>query len=237
MSRVETQLCIRAKYFVTQRTLQRDMIKMNERIDLVKLEQATFRIANQDGLTEIWMGLMILAIALLMIQTAFVATVAFLILFRAALNERVKERFTYPRIGRVKLRDEDEMPSGYGWLVVVVMMIPALASVVFSTRIENDLLFLIARWAPLLIGVGLIQPTAYLVERSGMRSYYVIGAATTFLGALFVLLEFPTPIDRMVIFLAVVGGLFLLAGLTGLVRFVRKYPILDLEEVGNEQGR
>lgn len=211
------------------------MIMMNEKIDLIKLEQATFRIANQDGLTEIWMGLMIMAIALVMIQTAFVGTVAILIIFQAAFNERIKERFTYPRIGKVKLLGEDEMPSGYGWLVVIALMIPAIASVFFSTRIENDLLFLIAQWAPVLVGLGLIQPAAYLAERSDLKRYYGIGAVSAIIGVAFTLLDFPTPVYRMILYLALVGALFLLSGITSLARFVKKYPILDVEEVSDEQ--
>ncbi|MFW9980745.1 MAG: hypothetical protein ACFFE3_02375, partial [Candidatus Thorarchaeota archaeon] len=91
---------------------------MNETIDLVKLEQSTFRIANQDGLTELWMGMMIMAISLVLTQTAFVSTVAFLIIFQAVFTEKIKEKYTYPRIGKVKLRDEAKMPSGYGWILV-----------------------------------------------------------------------------------------------------------------------
>ncbi|MFW9809011.1 MAG: hypothetical protein ACFFE6_06490 [Candidatus Thorarchaeota archaeon] len=210
---------------------------MNEDIDLVKLEQATFRIANQDGLTEMWMGLMIAAIALVLIQTAFVGTVAILIIFQAVLTEKVKERFTYPRIGKVKLRGEAEMPTGYGWIFAIVIMIPAIASVAFSTRIENDLLFLLAQWAPVLIGIGLIQPTLYLVEKSNLKRYYGIGAFATIAGLAFTLLDFPTPVYRMTLYLAFVGAIFFLAGLTSLVRFVKKYPILDLEDVSDEQDQ
>ncbi|MHA2141793.1 MAG: hypothetical protein ACXADC_07010 [Candidatus Thorarchaeota archaeon] len=208
---------------------------MNEEIDLVKLEQATFRTANQDGLTEIWMGLMIMAIALILIQTAFVATVGFLIIFQAAFNDRVKERFTYPRIGKVKLRGEAELPSGYGWILVVVLMIPALTAVIFSSRMENELVFLIARWAPLLVGIGLIQPAAYLVERSDLKSYYGLGAVAAVLGALFVVIEVTTPVDRMVGYMAIVGALFFLAGLNNLARFVKKYPILAVGDRDYEQ--
>ncbi|MFX1370075.1 MAG: hypothetical protein ACFFAY_15890 [Promethearchaeota archaeon] len=208
---------------------------MNEDLELKRLEQATFRVANQDGLTEFWMGLMILAIALVLIGTYFVPTVAFLILFQAAFNERIKERFTYPRIGRVKLRGEDEMPTGYGWILVVVTMIPAIAAVVFSQRVENDLLFLIANSAPLLVGIGLTWPAVYLAEKSGLKSYYSIGAIAVILGVLFVFLEFPTPVYRMVLFMALVGVVFVLTGIASLTRFVRKYPVLELEEVSDER--
>ncbi|MFW9907486.1 MAG: hypothetical protein ACFFEF_02835 [Candidatus Thorarchaeota archaeon] len=209
---------------------------MNEEIDLVRLEQATFRTANQDGLTELWMGLMILAIALVLVQAAFAATVAFLILYQAVLNEKIKEKYTYPRIGKVKLRNEKEMPSGYGWLIVVALMIPALAAVVFSQRIENDLLLLIANLAPVLVGIGLVPPAAYLVERSGLRSYYGIGAIAVILSGILVLVEFSTPAYRMVSYLALVGALFVLTGILSLFRFVRKYPILEVEEMSDEPG-
>lgn len=208
---------------------------MNEDIDLVKLEKATFRTANQDGLTELWMGLMILAIALLLIHTVFVGIVAILIIFQAMFNEKIKEKFTYPRIGKVKLLGEAEMPSGYGWILVAVTMILAFASVMFSARYENELVLLIARWAPALAGIGLIQPSAYLVSKSGLNRYYGIGIVSSILGVVFTLLEFPTAVSRMTVYMAIVGGLFILAGIASLARFVRKYPVLDLEEVSDEQ--
>ncbi len=210
---------------------------MNETIDLVKLEQSTFRIANQDGLTELWMGLMIMAIVLVLTQTAFVGTVAILIIFQAVFTEKIKEKYTYPRIGKVKLRDEAKMPSGYGWILVIAIMIPALTSVVFSTRIENDIIFLIAGWAPLLIGIGLIQPASYLVQKSGLSRYYWIGLVSVLLGLVFVLSEFPTPVYRMILYLALNGALFIIIGIASLLRFMRKYPLLELEEVIDEQAQ
>jgi len=211
------------------------MIFMNEEIDLVKLEQATFRIANQDGITEFWMGLMITAIAFLMIETISVVIIAILVVFQAVYIEKIKAKFTYPRIGKVKLRGENEMPSGYGWVLTIFIILPAIASVIFVSRYENDILLLIARWAPLLFGIGLMQPAAYFVERSGLNRYYGIGVVSILLGLVFSLLDFITPVDRMALYMILVGILFILAGLTNLIRFVRKYPILDLEEVSDEQ--
>ncbi len=210
---------------------------MNEEIDLVKLEQATFRTANQDGLTEFWMGLMISALAILLVETISVVIIALLIVFQAVYIEKMKARFTYPRIGKVKLRGENEMPPGYGWVLAIFIMLPAIASVMISSRYENDILLLIARWAPLLFGIGLAQPAAYFVERSGLNRYYGIGVASILLGLVLSLLEFTTPVYRMTLYMALVGILFILAGVTSLVRFVRKYPILDLEEVSDEQDR
>jgi hypothetical protein len=207
---------------------------MNEEIDLVKLEQATFRTANQDGLTEIWMGLMIMTIALVLIHVCFVPTIALLIIFQATLNEKIKEKVTYSRIGKVKLRGEAEFPSGYGWIVVVLTIIPALFAVIFSQWYDIDILLLIASWAPLLVGIGLIQPAAYLVEKSGLRSYYGIGAIAVLLGVLFILIEFSNPGIRMSLYMALVGAVFVLTGIASLLRFVRKYPVLELEDVGDE---
>jgi len=210
---------------------------MNEEIDLVKLEQATFRTANQDGLTELWMGLMLMTMALVLVQTAFVATVAFVIIFQAAINERIKEKYTYPRIGKVKLRDEDKLPSGYGWILVVLTVVPAFAAVVFSPRIENELLFLIATWAPFILGVGLLQPSKYLVERSALKRYYGLGAIALILGAVIVFIDFTTPLDRMILYIFLVSISFVLMGIGSLIRFVMKYPILATEELSDESSK
>ena len=208
---------------------------MNEDADLKRLEQATFRVANQDGLTEIMMGLMIMVIAIILVNSTFTYFVALIIIFHAAFMERVKEKYTYPRIGRVKLREEQENIYGPYWAVFAIILLIALISVVASARIENELLDLVAQWSTLIMGIGLLQPFAFLVQRSGLKGYYGVGAVISVIGAVFVILEFDSSLVRMLLYLLVVGGLLFLAGLTSLVRFVRKYPVLDLEDAGYEQ--
>ena len=208
---------------------------MNEDVDLKQLEQATFRVANQDGLTEIMMGLMIMVIAIILVNSTFTYLVALIIIFHAAFMERVKEKYTYPRIGRVKLREEQENIYGPYWAVFAIILLIALISVVASARIENELLDLVAQWSTLIMGIGLLQPFAFLVQRSGLKGYYGVGAVISVIGAVFVILEFDSSLVRMSLYLLVVGGLLFLAGLTSLVRFVRKYPVLDLEDAGYEQ--
>ena len=208
---------------------------MNEDVDLKQLEQATFRVANQDGLTEIMMGLMIMVTAIILVNSTFIYLVALIIIFHAAFMERVKEKYTYPRIGRVKLREEQENIYGPYWAVFAIILLIALISVVASARIENELLDLVAQWSTLIMGIGLLQPFAFLVQRSGLKGYYGVGAVISVIGAVFVILEFDSSLVRMSLYLLVVGGLLFLAGLTSLVRFVRKYPVLDLEDAGYEQ--
>jgi hypothetical protein len=207
---------------------------MNEDLDLKELEQATFRVANQDGLTEILTGLMLLAVAFLLVNSISVVYVALLIVFQAAMMERFRERYTYPRIGRVKLREDIEQPYGPYWAVFGIIMLIALSSVILSVRVENEMLHLIAAWAPLLMGIGLMQPFVFLAKRSGLKAYYGIGGIAAVLGAVLVLVEFPLPVDRMVIFLLSVGGLLCATGLASLLHFIRKYPVLNEEAVGSE---
>ncbi|MFX0108402.1 MAG: hypothetical protein ACFE7R_08975 [Candidatus Hodarchaeota archaeon] len=210
---------------------------MNEDLDLKKLEQATFRVANQDGLTELFMGLMIVAIALMLWRSTYVYAVALVIIFQAAAIESIKERYTYPRIGRVKLADEYKAPSGYGWIVFAVVLMLALSSVIFSSIYEIALFEQIAFWAPLITGIVFIQVAAYLVGRSGLRRYYGLGIATAVLGTLFIFVDFLTPADRMILYIALVGAIFILTGFGSLIRFVRTYPLHEMEDVGFEQDQ
>jgi hypothetical protein len=208
---------------------------MNENIDLKKLEQATFRVANQDGLTEFWMGLMILAMGMILVHTAYVPYIALIIIFQVAATERIKEKYTYPRIGVVKLHDESELPKGVGWIAFAILMIVAIAATFISTHVDHEIVLLIATWAPLLVGIIFLQPSAYLVERSGLKRYYGIGVVILLIGVLFMLLPFAHPSDRMALFLVSSGGVFALAGIVSMMRFIRKYPVLDSEDVGHEQ--
>jgi hypothetical protein len=208
---------------------------VNKDADLKQLEQATFRVANQDGLTEIMMGLMIMVIAIILVNSTYSYLVALIIIFHPVFMERIKEKYTYPRIGRVKLREEQENIYGPYWAVFAIIMLAALISVVASSIIENELLDLVARWSTLIMGIGLLQPFTFLVQRSGLKGYYGVGAIIAVLGAAFVVLEFESSLVRMSLYLLVVGGFLFLAGLASLVRFARKYPVLDLEDAGYEQ--
>jgi hypothetical protein len=211
------------------------MKTMNEEIDLVKLEQATFRTANQDGLTEFWMGLMIAAIGMILVESSFTVYIALIIVFQVAVTERIKEKYTYPRIGRVKLKGESEIPSTPGWIVFAIIAIIAISAAVFSTIADYEVVHIIATWAPLILGIVFLQPSAYLVERSGLKRYYGFGISILVLGVLFFLLPFPHPADRMALFMLLSGGVLVLAGVTSMYRFTRKYPILEPEDVGIEQ--
>ena len=208
---------------------------MNKEIDLVKLEQATFRTANQDGLTEFWMGLMIMAIGIVLANSVFVTYIALIIVFQVAVTERIKEKYTYPRIGVVKLHDESELPSGVAWITFAIVMIVAITAALISNAADYEIVHIIANWAPILVGVSLLKPTAYLVERSGLRIYYGFGLATLILGVMFFLLPFPHPAERMSAFMFLSGGILTLAGVTSMVRFIRKFPILEMEDGGHEQ--
>jgi hypothetical protein len=211
------------------------MNTMNENLDLKKLEQATFRVANQDGLTEFWMGLMILAMGMLLVNRSFVVYVGLIIIFHVAVTERIKEKYTYPRIGVVKLQDESELPQGVSWIPFAILIFVALSTSIISIIYEHEIVNLIAHWAPLIAGVGFIQPATYLVERSGLKRYYGFGLATLVLGALAFLVPFPHPAERMSLFLLASGGILVLAGITSMLRFIRKYPILESEDASYEQ--
>ncbi len=210
---------------------------MNEDTDLRKLEQLTFRVANQDGLTEILMGLMLMAIGLLLIRSIFVVYVSLLIVFQTIAIERFREKYTYPRIGRVKFKEEQETDYGPLWGVFALIIFVALASVIASIVIQNEIIEIVARWAPLIMSVGLLQPFSFLVQRTGLKRYYGVEAIITLLSVVLVLLEFSLASERMVIYLLVVGGSLFLAGLIGLGLFIRKYPVLDVEDVGYEQDQ
>jgi hypothetical protein len=208
---------------------------MNEELDLKQLEQATFRVANQDGLTEFWMGLMIMAIGIVLANSIFVTYIALIIVFQVSVTERIKEKYTYPRIGMVKLKDEKEIPSGVAWIAFAIIMIVALSAAFISTRADYEIVHLIAAWAPLLIGIVFLQPAAYLVERSGLKRYYGFGLTTLVLGVLLFLLPFLHPAERMSAFMFLSGGILTLAGVTSMVRFIRKYPVLEMGDGSHEQ--
>ncbi|MHA2072085.1 MAG: hypothetical protein ACW985_09905, partial [Candidatus Thorarchaeota archaeon] len=165
----------------------------------------------------------------------FVTYIALIIVFQVSVTERIKEKYTYPRIGMVKLKDESELPSGVAWITFAIIMIVAISAALISTRVDYEIVHLIATWAPLLVGVLFLKPASYLVERSGLKRYYGFGLATLILGVLVFLLPFPHPAEGMSAFMFLSGGILTLAGITSMVNFIRKYPVLEMEDGGHEQ--
>jgi uncharacterized membrane protein YjjP (DUF1212 family) len=205
---------------------------MNE-IDLEKMEQKSYREFMQDGLTEIFLGIVLVGMGVLFairpFSPAFFA--CFVIFFFPRIVERLKRRYTYPRIGYAKLHEDPPKKIAFGifsfMLIVAVVMVVVLF-VIFS-GISADLWY---RWLPTFMGAMLTGAFIYLAGKSGDPRNYGIAAFGLVTGVVLSVYTFESMWTGLIVYLLFMGSLFIGLGLVRFTYFVHTFPVK--EEVSDE---
>ncbi|MFX0208938.1 MAG: hypothetical protein ACFFDT_23340 [Candidatus Hodarchaeota archaeon] len=209
---------------------------MNEKIDLKKIEQHTFHEYMIDGITEILLGLLLIFLPVFFTLPFFVVVVPFWILYGRYFIDSIRERTTYPRLGRVEFKQDAEK-EGYSMkksliefllFLLVSCIITVVMMIIFEGEFDLDLIY---KWVPFLFGFIMFGPSLFLVDKTGQQRYYFLGVFSTILGFIFsVLLDFPD--DKLGIFLYFffLGVLSITLGIIRYIRFIQTYPVIHVEE-------
>jgi hypothetical protein len=208
---------------------------VNEKIDLKKIEQHTFHEFMIDGITEILLGLVLIFMPLLFTIPVFVVFVPFLLLYGPPFIESIRDRTTYPRLGRVEFKQDAER-EGYSvkksLLEFLLFILGAIVlTFIIMILIEGEFHYsLIYNWIPLLFGLIMFGPSLFLVDKTGLRRYYFLGVFSTILGFFFSLLEFPDEMLGLYLYFVTLGVLSIILGIIRYIRFIRAYPVIHMEE-------
>ncbi len=215
------------------------MLRMSDNADILELEQETYRYSMQDGLAEIFAGLGFIIIAW-MIESRDIRSYGFfsspvifilLIVFRTPILEKLRRKVTYPRIGYVQVHQDEPSPPVVIMLFFVltmVVVVPLALVVILSDISFYDTLW---KYMPVSLGMVMIPAGFALVEKTGDRRYFAFGLLGVTTGLIFALLEFEPPRAGTVLYILGWGVVIILVGLTTFIRFIRKYPIIDPDEV------
>lgn len=213
------------------------MVKnVNEKIDLKRIEQKIFAEFMIDGITEILAGIFLIFSPLIFLRPYFVAFIPLIILFGYYGTEFIRERLVYPRIGRVEFKHEADTEdfSVKRSLLDFLLLILGAILITFTTMfiVEGEILDLDIwyKWVPLLFGLIMFGPSLYLVEKTGNRYNYFFGVFCTLLGLLFSIISIPGEIVGFFLYFIVLGTLILFFGIIKYIRFIRKYPVITIEE-------
>ncbi|MDF1538249.1 MAG: hypothetical protein P1Q69_05055 [Candidatus Thorarchaeota archaeon] len=203
--------------------------------DLKRLEQNAFRDSMKDGSTELLGGVLLLFAPIMFYQPAFVAFFALFFIFLLPHGiERFRQKYTYPRIGYVKLRtsESDTDPKPFLLLLVICFLVTGIATFLFTGDIFN-----IYNWIPmfpLFFGVLMFGPSAYLVEKARSKAYWLFGLITSIAGfIIFYLTTIFPPTDvyaGIIVFSMFLGIALVIGGAVKFLHFTRTYPILESEE-------
>jgi len=215
------------------------MLRMSDNADIRELEQETHRYSMQDGLAEIFVGFGLTIVAW-MIESQdirsygfFFSPVIFLLLiaFRTPILEKLRRKVTYPRIGYVKVHQDEPSPPVmvvFFFAITILFVVPFALIVIPSDISFNDAL---CKCSLVSTGIVMIAASFSYVEKTGDRRYFAFGLLGMTTGLIFALLEFEPPMAGPVLHLLGWGVIITLVGLTTFIRFIRKYPIIDPDEV------
>ncbi len=185
----------------------------------------------QDGLIELSAGIGMLFLSLLL-QYRTMGFVVLVAIFGPLLMKRLKERYTYPRVGYVTFPEKSQKQG----LIMVLLMgvavvVTALVIVLVGKAGEPHAWYRWTTFLPAILFQGAFLPVAV---KSGIRRYYVISALVLLLGAGAALLELPGNMDNLWVYLMTIGAILTVWGAILLIIFLRKYPV-QVEEAQNDE--
>jgi hypothetical protein len=205
-------------------------------LNLKEIERKAFRSTYQDGLLDIYMGIVVASMAVMMLATDY-ETFGWTILLIAFGGVGVgclifwggKKFITLPRMGQVRFGEvrqqrKRKLAILLGGVIVIQASIVLLTAGAWAVPALGAAL---ARWLPgadaerLLVaslGALFVGPALMLVAyfNDFLRGYYIAGLVSL---SVFLMILFDQPLIQ-----CIAGGLIAIPGVILLVRFLQKYP-------------
>jgi hypothetical protein len=211
--------------------------RMNEEKTLEIVERESYRELMQDGFSEILVGTIFLVLPAILLQSSFLPIfVVFYIIFMPKGVEVIRKKYTYPRIGYVKLREDEAPKITIGIAVVVLLIFITIIAIFYFAFIDVIDRFFIWKWIPAVFGFIMWGPSLYLKDKTGQKTYYLPGVLMSVTGVATSLATFLTAEVGTSLFMISWGLAFIALGLVRFLLFIRKYAILgNPEDESNEQ--
>jgi hypothetical protein len=205
---------------------------MKQEVDFKEIEQKTIRFSQQDGLMEFVMGICMVAMSTRLLSRVLIVMFPLaMLLFRPAL-EAMRKRFTYPRIGYVKLipdKPKDAI-SGIALITLIIIAVMAVVFILFAD-VRNFSLWL--KWVPVWAGVILAIMFVSLATKSGATRYYIFALYSVVIGFVLSVTSFTKVETGTLLYFLVMGGLLVPSGSVLFIRFMRNYP-MPVKEAQND---
>jgi len=160
----------------------------------------------------------------------------FLVFLLNPLFERAKNRFIYPRIGYVKLREaEGSDPKGIviGVIGFVVVLLVAVGLFMLLMGKERGWSFWLNYFVPGLSGFMMAIGPFWLGQTYGLKRAYVLAVLFLLGGILIPVLGIATGYAAVGLECSLGGLISLISGTIMFTRFLRKYPLEDVADVTN----
>ena len=195
---------------------------MNASLDTKTIARNVWQDSMRDGLMEMLLGIYFLLTGIV-IQADMSALFIVFMVFIPALVKRMKEWFTYPRIGYVKF-PEHEKSMGRRIAAALFGAVVAIGMVIFLAS-ENEKTQALYQWVPLLPALILAASLTVTAQRTGFARYYVMAAFALVAGLAVPFVDLPRKMDNIALYLMIIGPIFFLWGAVVFLNFLRTYPI------------
>ena len=203
---------------------------MSDKIDLKGMQQKVNRLLSQDGLTEFLLGVIFFVSSASLGGTgSFTPFLPIYIIFMKNIVEGFRNRYTYPRIGYVRVPDEEPEDVTRMILTFVgIMMVVFVLGVFFNEELLPSIIFY--KWLPLGVGMIMYLPFQILYRKTGDRLNLWYTVVTVLSGLAFSIMSFSEVKEGPQMHLLANSGIFVLIGLTRFYLFTRNNPILEVPQ-------
>ena len=201
---------------------------MSDRINVDELEKSVRREYNQDGLMELLLGIMLFFMAGTFASSSLIVFITFPILYMNKFLERLRSKFTYPRIGYAELKPDEDPETGNGILKYMMMVIVIMSLSLYLLYNGDFTDFSIYKWVPAFVGAMFLGAMLNLRGTTGDPFALVYSVISLIGGLGFSLYEFIDPKANIEYYLLSLSAFYLIAGVLRLYVFQRRHPVVDL---------
>ncbi|MFX1378593.1 MAG: hypothetical protein ACFFA4_05830 [Promethearchaeota archaeon] len=213
------------------------MRKITNKIDLKEIEKKTWKSTLEDGLLDIYFGMLVLSIGIgitlgdLLPEPFDSLLPIILIIIGLVLFLLGKKFITQPRLGVVKFGFRQK--SRKLKIIIVLSINSVILLILFILRLVNPALRSIfpGYIEGLIIGLLFITAplsfAAYFLQYTRLYFIAILVGLSFFLSELFFFI-IPEPFDALTAF-GIVSCIIIFIGVVSLVKFIRKYPLSKQE--------
>ena len=150
--------------------------------------------------------------------------IVFWIIFIIPAYMAMKKKFTTPRIGQVKLREDEPVKTARGIFLymIAIAVIMGVGVFVFFGEITDTLIY---RALPIFFSIMILGGMLYAHGKSGSQRFYAYATIALVSAPVFSIIGFGAKLANIGYYCLFTGGIFLAIGLAIFTRFLKKHPL------------
>ena len=198
---------------------------------LNQIQKKIFKSTLKDGLVEIFQGLLIFLCVIVLIQYYFVFIIIVLNLLWKKISNRLKEKYIFPRMGYLELKDNHQLRMKQFNIIFATMMIFSAICFFIFVLMNGIGAIELFQYIPVLMGIGFLGKSFYYYIFTGDWKYLIIGIFACLFACLFAFMPFLHSTDHLFYCGMIFSPLFIMVGITKFLRFIHNNSLTNFEEI------